>query len=161
MTETLAPAYRPEASGPDGSTGPTARRFRAVGAFVAVLVVAVAATFVVVGRSDGHPAGDAPLDLAVVPHEIAGHYHYAQAHSDAYRQIPCWCGCQQFLGHRNLEDCFVRPAGGWQAHAAGCGVCIGESAIAQRMLEGGQTAADVGRVVNTEFGTTAITVPRS
>lgn len=161
MTDEIAP-YRPENEpAEDTAAVPSPRWGRRVAGFIGLVVLTAAATLLVVGRGGG-TAGPAPLDLATVPENIAGHYRYALAHADAYREIPCWCGCQQYLGHGNLEDCFVQPDGkGWEAHAAGCGVCNGEAAIAERMLDAGSTPAEVAEVVNLEFGTTAITLPRS
>jgi uncharacterized protein with PCYCGC motif len=141
---------------------PAPRRWiRTAATLVVVMALAAGVTYLGVGRDGGH-AGPAPLDLATVSADIAGHYRNALAHADSYREIPCWCGCQQFLGHRNLFDCFVRPDGrGWEAHAAGCGVCNGEAAMAQRMLDEGQAPNDVATAVNLEFGVTAITRPHS
>lgn len=132
---------------------------------VALLVLAVAYTIGVAARADhAAPAAAhgqvAPLDLSTVAPDIAAHYHFASAHMAEFRHIPCWCGCQQFLGHRNLADCFVRADGrGWEAHAAGCGVCNGEAAVAERMLGEGTSAADVKAAVDQQYGTTAITAP--
>lgn len=158
----------PPSSGPD--TGeelqaperPEGRRWlRSAAVLGLVMALAGAVTFMVAGRDGGH-AGAAPLDLSTVSADIAGHYRNALTHADAYTEIPCWCGCQQFLGHRNLLDCFVRPDGqGWEAHAAGCGVCNGEAAMAERMLDAGRTPSQVAAAVNLEFGVTAITQPHS
>lgn len=102
----------------------------------------------------------APLDLATVPAGVAGHYTAAKAYGAAYRQIPCFCGCERFLGHRNLYDCFVRADGwGWDAHASGCGVCVGESALARRLLDEGQSAAAVRAAVIEQLGSTPGTTP--
>jgi hypothetical protein len=150
------------AGDPDHTGAPAPRRRRAVAAVAVAALVAVTAavTLAVTGGGHPEPAGAAPLDLATVSTDIAGHYRHAAAHTDAYGQIPCWCGCEQFLGHRNLADCFVRPDGrGFEAHAAGCGVCNGEATIAERMLAAGSTPAEVAAAVTTEFGTTAITAP--
>lgn len=146
--------------------------FRVVGAMIAV-VIAVTVTVVVVAGAGGSDARHvnastpptahvavAPLDLSTVSAQLAEHYRYAQAHMTDYQQIPCWCGCEQFLGHRNLADCFVRADGqGFEAHAAGCGVCNGEAAIAEQMLGQGHSPADVKATVDSQFGTTAITTP--
>src|SRR5262245_19887815 len=84
-----------------------------------------------------------PLDMSTVPDDIAAHYHHAQAHLAEYQQIPCWCGCEQFLAHRTLTDCFVRADGrGWEAHAAGCGVCTAEALMTESTLDRGGTAAE-------------------
>ena len=141
-----------------------------LGAMVAlvILVTVIAVAIADSGGAQGRRATAsahgtvAPLDLSTVSAPIAAHYRYAKAHMSDYQQIPCWCGCQQFLGHHNLADCFVRADGkGWEAHAAGCGVCNGEAAIAERMLGEGRTAADVKATVDVQFGTTAITTPPS
>lgn len=102
----------------------------------------------------------APLDLASVSPDIAAHFTYAKDHQDAYSQIPCYCGCEKFLGHRNLYDCFVRSDGkGWDAHGSGCGVCIGESTTARRLLDEGQDPIAVRDAVVAQFGSTPGTAP--
>ena len=104
----------------------------------------------------------APLDLDSVTPEIATHYTFAEAHHDEYVQIPCYCGCEEFLDHRNLYDCFVRADGnGWDAHAAGCGVCIGESSTARRLVRAGEDPAAVRDAVVEQFGSTPATTPPS
>jgi hypothetical protein len=140
--------------------------------FVAMVSVVLVTTLAVVAVADddGDDGDDrgpatahaavAPLDLATVSDDIAAHYRYAGAHQQAFAEIPCWCGCEQFLGHRNLADCFVRAGGdGWEAHAAGCAVCNAEAAIAERILSDGGTARDVKAAVDAQFGATAITAP--
>lgn len=150
---------RPEPESAEGiASAPVPRWGWRVAAVAGLVVVSAFATVLVTGR--GGSGGPAPLELSTVSDNVAGHYHYALAHSDAFAQIPCWCGCQQYLGHGNLKDCFVRRDGkGWEAHAAKCGVCIGEAAITAQMLGAGKTPAEVTEAVNTEFGTTAITIP--
>lgn len=144
--------------------------FAVLGAMVAMIVLVALVVVVIAGASGSdarHTASSssahgavAPLDLSTVSDQLAGHYRYAQAHMTDYAQIPCWCGCQQFLGHRNLADCFVRADGqGFEAHAAGCGVCNGEAVIAEQMLGQGHSPADVKATVDAQFGTTAITTP--
>ncbi|GIU99426.1 MAG: hypothetical protein KatS3mg014_1042 [Actinomycetota bacterium] len=81
----------------------------------------------------GEPAGGG-FSLEGLPPEVAAQYAFARRHADVYARIPCFCGCAQMLGHRNLADCFVTPAGTWESHAAGCAVCLGESEIVMRMM---------------------------
>jgi uncharacterized protein with PCYCGC motif len=81
--------------------------------------------------TDGFSLMDAPAAVRV-------HYRSAGNHPDTYRQIPCYCGCDSFLAHRNLKDCFVAADGtGWDRHAAGCAVCIEESSIVRRLIARG------------------------
>jgi hypothetical protein len=81
-------------------------------------------------------SADVPMafTLADVPADVASHYHMAHDMPAPYRAVPCFCGCQATLDHRNLHDCFVTPDGRWEVHASGCAVCIQESQMVQRML---------------------------
>lgn len=150
-------------------TGPATggRRAWILAVAAPLVVVALAAGVLVVVAASGSesPAGHAgmaaaPLDLATVPGQVAAHYRAAATHRDAYAAIPCYCGCETFLAHRNLADCFVRPDGaGWEAHAAGCGVCLGESATARRLLDEGRPPDAVRAAVIAQFGSTPGTAP--
>ena len=77
------------------------------------------------------PAG---FQLDGMPAHMIAHYEYAKANAGVYAQVPCYCGCQEMLAHRNLEDCFVTPDGAWESHASGCQVCIDESRMIMRMM---------------------------
>jgi hypothetical protein len=88
-------------------------------------------------------AVDDGLDLLTVPASVAGHYHAASEDPDVYAEVPCFCGCEAMLGHRSLLDCFVRPQGGWEPHAAGCAVCLDEGEMLQTMLAGGSTPGEI------------------
>lgn len=78
-----------------------------------------------------------------VPAALEGHYLAAQTHFETFEQIPCFCGCEQMLGHRHLGDCFIRPDGsGLEAHALGCGVCLGEAAQVEDLINSGVTDPD-------------------
>lgn len=141
-------------------------------AAVLVPIIAAAVMFAVVARLSDRGDGDmaqhsgvgpaaAPLDLASVTPEIAANFTYAKAHPAGYSAITCYCGCQEYLGHRNLFDCFVRSDGkGWDAHAAGCGVCLVESITARRLADQGHSAAEVRDAIDTQFGATPRTVPQ-
>jgi hypothetical protein len=127
-----------------------------IGIVVAILAGAGTTT------DDHGPTAVAPLDLESVSPGIAEHYRFAAAHEDELRQVPCFCGCEEFLGHSDLYDCFVRADGaGWDAHAAGCGVCIGEAITARQLLDTGSTPGQVRDAVIEQFGTTPTTVPPS
>lgn len=79
------------------------------------------------------------IDPADVPESVAVLYRAAHAHSDIFEAVPCFCGCEAMLGHRHLLDCFARPDGGWEAHALGCGVCLGEAQQVEDLLAEGIT----------------------
>lgn len=125
---------------------------RLVGSLAVVLGVVIASVLVVSGLNApdeadtvisseqdmgavSPPGVVAPAD---VPPALAGYYEGARAHSAVFEQIPCFCGCEEMLGHRHLGDCFIRPDGsGLEAHALGCGVCLGEAAQVIEAIDAG------------------------
>ncbi len=93
------------------------------------------------------------IDPASVPEGMAVLYRGAEAHPDAFAAVPCFCGCEQMLGHRHLLDCFVRPDGsGWEAHASGCGVCLGEATQVLALLEEGASIDEIVPAVIERWG---------
>lgn len=130
----------------------------------ALLIVAGGVTGVWMGARGTHPmmwGGPGPglervapgvFTLDGMPADMAAHYEHARTNADVYAQVPCFCGCQEMLGHRNLEDCFVTPDGAWESHASGCQVCIDESRMLMRMMGRGMGPEMMrGRIVG-EFG---------
>jgi hypothetical protein len=51
-------------------------------------------------------------------------------------QQPWYCGCDR-IGHRNLLDCFR------STHATGCGICVKEAILANRMHDAGKTGEEI------------------
>jgi hypothetical protein len=158
--------------GASGSPADAAARGSSVLVLVAVPVLTVALVVGLVtglalrrstagGDGDGHPmAAGATVTLEELAPAIAEHYRQADAHRSEYSEIPCFCGCEEFLAHRHLYDCFVRADGdGYDAHASGCGVCIGESATAHELLTAGTEPDAVAAAVIAQFGSTPTTVP--
>lgn len=137
----------------------------------AVLVLLVGAVVVLASTSDADrhragmveiPADDTPpLELASVAEATAVHYLAARADPATYQEVPCFCGCDEFLGHRHLYDCFVRADGqGWDTHAASCGICIAESITVQELLGEGRDIPTVRDTVIDQYGaTTPTTAP--
>ncbi|MBI4883903.1 MAG: hypothetical protein HY826_07605 [Actinobacteria bacterium] len=125
---------------------------------VLILLVGLGVVILIRGAStaDSSRALEAPtvvtVSLAALPAEMSAMYHYAADHAEHFTTIPCYCGCDRSLGHRNLKDCFVTPAGEWDAHASGCGVCTVEAATAKELLESGADAAAVRRQIIDRYG---------
>lgn len=93
------------------------------------------------------------VDPADVPETVAVLYRAAHEHADIYAEVPCFCGCEAMLGHRHLLDCFARPDGGWEAHALGCGVCLGEARQVEDLLAAGiEDAGSIREFVIAEWG---------
>ncbi|MEP7114813.1 MAG: PCYCGC motif-containing (lipo)protein [Ilumatobacteraceae bacterium] len=103
--------------------------------------------------NDGFAASSVvTISLDTVPADMAAHYRYAAAHADEYTQIPCYCGCDNSLGHRYLTDCFVTPTGAWDAHAAGCAVCTLEATQVRAQIDTDVPIADIRASIIKTFG---------
>jgi hypothetical protein len=92
------------------------------------------------------------VELSTVSPAIAADYHYAADHLAGFTQIPCYCGCDHSLGHRNLADCYVTSTGAWDAHASGCAVCGNETATAREQLNAGVPIGDVRESIIDQYG---------
>jgi len=92
-------------------------------------------------QAAGAEQATAGFQLDGMPAHMVAHYEYARTNAGVYAQVPCFCGCQDMLAHRNLEDCFVTPDGAWESHASGCQVCIDESRMVMRMMGRGMGPA--------------------
>lgn len=126
---------------------------------VLLVALAVGAVLLAVGDGDAPEVGG-PIALDTVPVAIAAHYEAAADHAEHYESVRCYCGCEEFLGHRHLYDCFVRADGtGWEAHAAGCGVCIAESSLIGELLEQGRDPATFADAIDERFGSSPPTAP--
>lgn len=92
------------------------------------------------------------VELSNVTSAIADDYHYAADNLTNFAQIPCYCGCDRSLGHRNLADCYVTATGAWDAHASGCAVCGNETATAREQLTAGTPIIDVRSSIIDQYG---------
>ena len=90
------------------------------------------------------------------PAGMAAHYTFARSHLGLMARVPCYCGCQSFLSHRNLGDCFVKPDGTWESHASGCGICTQESGLVERLLQKGRSPVGIRSAVIAQFGAGAL-----
>jgi hypothetical protein len=89
---------------------------------------------------------------ADIPAGIVPLYHGAVANADVFAATPCFCGCMEMLDHRHLLDCFQRPDGsGWEAHALGCAVCLGEARQVLDLLSAGADPDEVVAAVIAEW----------
>lgn len=125
-------------------------------ALVVAIVAASLATWLIVtdastAAGSGHetpsmmqvaPGGE--VTLASLPGEHQVVYEAAAADEEAMTQVRCYCGCESFLDHRQLLDCFVRSDGGWEQHATGCAVCIAE---AEEVLEMRANGDDLDQII--------------
>ncbi len=92
------------------------------------------------------------LSLATLPASVAARYRFVEAHPELVEQLPCYCGCGESQGHRSLRDCFVRDTGGYDSHAAGCGICLLEADDAERLYAEGETVAAIRTFIDARYG---------
>lgn len=125
-------------------------------AVVAVILAGVALLVRGASNADASDARVTPKPATVLltnlPSAMSDTYQYAAKHVAQFMAIPCFCGCQQSLGHRNLEDCVVTPDGDWDAHASGCGVCTAEAVAAKELLDINTPIDVVHKAIVDRFG---------
>jgi hypothetical protein len=145
----------------------TDRRTRPWAALVVAVVAALAAGAVLVVTAPADEADDhvamlavAPggtIELSELPDDHVVLYEAARADAETFTQVPCYCGCEDFLGHRHLLDCFVTPEGDWERHATGCGVCLGEAQDILADQAEGRPLAEILERIDAKYG--SIVVP--
>jgi hypothetical protein len=96
------------------------------------------------------PAGVVELDALPADHQVL--YQAAAADEEAFSAVRCYCGCESFLGHEDLLACFVRADGGWEAHATGCAVCLGEAEEVVELREEGVPIAEIVERIDRRYG---------
>lgn len=135
-------------------------------ALMVALLAATAAVWLVVTTSPG-PVDETPamldvspggtIELEELPADQQVTYRAAAADAETFSQVRCYCGCEAFLDHRHLLDCFVRPDGGWERHATGCAVCLAEADQVLQLREADTPVDAIVDRIDTTFG--GITAP--
>jgi hypothetical protein len=138
-------------------------------ALAAAALVALAAVLVAPRSADpaaeGEPASAEMLavspggevQLTELTDNLASLYRAADADREAFASVTCYCGCVEFLDHRQLLDCFVRPGGGWERHAVGCAVCQDEARDVIDLRAQDVPLADISRRIDDRYGAMAPT----
>ncbi|WP_370326066.1 PCYCGC motif-containing (lipo)protein, partial [Euzebya sp.] len=157
---TLPPDTAPD----DGRS--QASRLRLIAGFVALatavavgIVLTIGLTTVVDPQASttaaapmGRISPDGVLDLTSVDDVMAERYRHAAEHADTYDHVRCYCGCEAAFDHTKLTDCFLRADGGWEAHGAGCGICIAEADAVRDHLDAGTPLPDIVEDIDDRFG---------
>lgn len=60
-------------------------------------------------------------------------------------QLPCYCHCDQSIGHKSLHSCFEDD------HAAHCVVCVDEALLAYRLEKEGLTGPQIRDRIVAEY----------
>jgi hypothetical protein len=120
--------------------------------FATIALAALAALALGASAACGGASSDGAIDLATLPASVAAHYRFVEANQPLVEQLPCYCGCGATLNHRHLRDCFVRDDGGYDPHAAGCGICIAEAAQTEDLLAAGEGPAAIRASIDERYG---------
>lgn len=73
-------------------------------------------------------------------------YQAAREIPQTLAQIPCYCHCDQSLGHKSLHSCFEDD------HASSCAVCVNEALMAYRLQKKqGLSAKEIRERIVAEF----------
>lgn len=90
--------------------------------------------------------------------EAAVAYQYATDQPDILAQIPCHCGCEKALAHKDNLACYVADfnADGsvaqYDNHAAYCAVCLDITRQVIKLVSEGQATPAIHAVIDTQYG---------
>jgi hypothetical protein len=91
------------------------------------------------------------------PQMLRDIYRFAGSNLGLMSQLPCYCGCDDALGHMSAADCFVdkwRDArrATWSDHGAMCGMCLGIAQDAMTLHGKNMSPAEIRRHIETKYG---------
>ncbi|HEX8143902.1 MAG TPA: CYCXC family (seleno)protein [Pyrinomonadaceae bacterium] len=73
-------------------------------------------------------------------------YKVAQEIPQTLAQLPCYCYCDETIGHKSLHSCYESD------HSASCATCVNEALLAYRLQkEQGLTAPQIRERIIAEF----------
>ncbi len=87
---------------------------------------------------------------AYTSQQVLAGYRAAAKHTELFTVLPCYCGCVG-QGHQNLKECFIKPDGTSEQHAAGCDVCVREAVLAAQLKESGKDAKEIRTQIDARF----------
>ena len=64
-------------------------------------------------------------------------YRVVKEIPETIAQLPCYCHCDQSIGHKSLHSCFQ------DTHASQCAVCVNEALIAYNLQRSGLTPTQI------------------
>ena len=64
-------------------------------------------------------------------------YRVVKEIPETIAQLPCYCHCDQSIGHKSLHSCFQ------DTHASQCTVCVNEALIAYNLQRSGLTPTQI------------------
>lgn len=74
-------------------------------------------------------------------------YQVAKEIPQTLAQLPCYCHCDQSIGHKSLHSCFEDD------HASMCAVCVNEALMAAQLQKQGLTPSQIRDRVISQYST--------
>ncbi|MFT4414111.1 PCYCGC motif-containing (lipo)protein [Fredinandcohnia humi] len=96
-----------------------------------------------------------PSFLDSKPDEMVTIYKAAAAHEDLLKNIPCYCGCADSVGHKDSYDCFVHERKEktivWDDHGTKCGVCMEIAATSILEYQNGKSITEIRNLIDETY----------
>lgn len=97
-----------------------------------------------------------PKFLANREQQIQQIYLVAAQHTDLLKNIPCYCGCGESVGHKSNLDCFineVKKDGSivWDSHATSCINCMEIAIESAKYLQDGKTPIEIRKLIDDKY----------
>ena len=101
------------------------------------------------------PDMDMPDYVRNAPDRVQEAYLYAVSHPEDLASVPCYCGCGS-MGHTSNLSCFVADASTdevpvFDAHAAGCGICVDIAQDVMRLRAEGRSLPQVRDYIDATY----------
>ncbi len=102
------------------------------------------------------PLAEMPAEVQAAPVTVREAYQFAVANPDVLRQLPCYCGCGA-MGHVSNYSCYIQEGAAdgepaFDNHALGCTICVDITQDAMRLLDEGQSLAQIANYVDATYG---------
>lgn len=85
------------------------------------------------------------LDPALFAGQARDAYEVAERHPELLAQLHCYCGCDRYLGHQTLLDCYRTD------HGAHCPICVGEAVDGERLYNQGVPIEQIRTVLRERY----------
>lgn len=103
------------------------------------------------------PKGMLPMAVYRAGPDTVAAYTAAIMHPDVLSDVPCLCGCQQSLGHRNNLDCYIAETEAhgvvdYSTHGIDCAVCQTITQLAMDGAARGLSRPELRQLVLDHYG---------
>lgn len=97
-----------------------------------------------------------PGFLDSVDPQIRQVYSLVARHPGLIKDMPCYCGCGESVGHKSNLNCFIRDIGKggkvvWDSHGTKCNVCLQIAAEAVSMKTEGKGHMEIRKAIDDQY----------